>query len=236
MQSDECKEILLRNKLKIHVETGNIYYDNKDTNESIYSFFSAQQDPDKASIDFEFIFADSYEDYFQWLIVGFDSYEKTKLDVLTNKNSKLLFYCFNDFLQQRFREPKPVRHSTIADDYIVLDRIQNQNWQYLIKSILDAFKSNNSGKVIEIKKLKTVKNNVENIVVCKKAYQSFYDLIAQNLINTINELPADEIEEINIQKKIYKELITRVIKMRLIYWIHFVIFFTIIVGFLVLKN
>ena len=148
LQSDECKEILLWNKLKIHVETGNIYYDNKDTNESIYSFFSAQQDPDKASIDFEFIFADTYEDYFQWLIVGFDSYEKTKLDVLTNKNSKLLFYCFNDFLQQRFREPKPVRHSTITDNYIVLDRTQNQNWQYLIESILDGCKSNNRGEAI----------------------------------------------------------------------------------------
>ena len=137
-----------------------------------------QQDPDKASIDFEFIFADSYKDYFQWLIVDFDSYEKTEPDVLTNKNSKFLFYCFNDFLQQRFREPKPVRHSTITDDYIVLDRIQNQNWQYLIESILDACKSNNSVEAIEIKKLKIVENNVENIVVCKKACQSFYDLIA----------------------------------------------------------
>ena len=134
-----------------------------------------QQDPDKASIDFEFIFADSYKDYFQWLIVDFDSYEKTKPDVLTNKNSKFLFYCFNDFLQQRFREPKPVRHSTITDDYIVLDRIQNQNWQYLIESILDACKSNNSVEAIEIKKLKIVENNVENIAVCKKACQSFYD-------------------------------------------------------------
>ena len=148
LQSDECKEILLWNKLKIHVETGNIYYDNKDTNESIYSFLSAQQDPDKASIDSEFIFAGSYEDYFQWLIVGFDSYEKTELDVLTNKNSKFLFYCFNDFLQQRFREPKSVRHSTITDNYIVLDRIQNQNWQYLIDSILDGCKSNNRGEAI----------------------------------------------------------------------------------------
>ena len=135
------------------------------------------------------------------MIVGFDSYEKTKLDVLTNNNSKLLFHCFNDFLQQRFREPKPVRYGTIADDYIVLDRIQNQNWQYLIESILDGCKSNNRGKAIEIKKLKIVENNVENIAVCKKAYQSFYDLIAQNLINTVNELPADEIEDINIQKK-----------------------------------
>lgn len=40
LQSDECKEILLTNKLQIHIETGNIYYNNQDTNESIYDFFS----------------------------------------------------------------------------------------------------------------------------------------------------------------------------------------------------
>ena len=39
LQSDEYKEILFANKLKIHVESGNIYYDNEDTNKSIYSFF-----------------------------------------------------------------------------------------------------------------------------------------------------------------------------------------------------
>ena len=193
---EKYKEILLPNKLKIHVETGNIYYDNQNTNESIYSFFTAQKDPDKAFIDFEFTFADSYEDYFEWLIVSFDSYEKTKLDILANKNSKFLFYRFNDFLLQRLREPKLVRHY-ITDDYVALDRIQNQNWQYLIESILDACKSNNSGEANEIKKLKIVENSVENITICKKAYQSFYDQIAQNLINTINELPAHEIEEIN---------------------------------------
>ena len=157
------------------------------------AFFSAQQDPGKAFIDFEFTFADSYEDYFELLIVGFDSYEKTKLDVLTNKNSKFLFYCFNDLLQQRLREPKPVRLSTITDDYIALDRIQNQIRQYLIESILDACKSNNSGKAIEIKKLKIV----ENITICKKVYQSFYNQIRQNLINTMDESPAHETEEIN---------------------------------------
>ena len=47
-------------------------------------------------------------------------------------------------------EPKPVRHSIVTDDYITLDRIQNQNWQCLIKSILDVCRSNNSGEAIEI--------------------------------------------------------------------------------------
>ena len=35
------------NKLKIHVESGNIYYDNIDTNESLYSFFENQEDEKK---------------------------------------------------------------------------------------------------------------------------------------------------------------------------------------------
>ena len=135
-------------------------------------FFSAQQDPDKTFVDFEFTFADSYEDYFKWLIVGFDSYEKIKLDALTNKNSKLLFYHFNNFLQQKLRQPKPVRHNTITDR-IAFDRIQNQNWQYLIESILDTCKSNNSGEAIEIKKLKSVENSVENITICKKSISKF---------------------------------------------------------------
>ena len=31
LQTDICKKILTTNKPKIHVETGNIYYDNNDT-------------------------------------------------------------------------------------------------------------------------------------------------------------------------------------------------------------
>ena len=39
LQSDICKKILASNKLKIHVETGNIYYENNDTSKSIFDFF-----------------------------------------------------------------------------------------------------------------------------------------------------------------------------------------------------
>ena len=40
LQSQICKKILATNKVKIHVETGNIYYDNNDTGESSFDFFS----------------------------------------------------------------------------------------------------------------------------------------------------------------------------------------------------
>ena len=39
LQSDFCQEILIQNKLKIHIETENIFFNNLDTNEPIYDFF-----------------------------------------------------------------------------------------------------------------------------------------------------------------------------------------------------
>ena len=39
LQSDFCQEIFIENKLKIRIETGNIFFNNLDTNESIDDFF-----------------------------------------------------------------------------------------------------------------------------------------------------------------------------------------------------
>ena len=88
LQSNICKKILTTNQLKIHVETANIYYDNNNTSKSIFDFFLKQQDPTQGIIDHDFVCRGSYNDYFQWLIHGFDSQEATKLDVLTSKNTK----------------------------------------------------------------------------------------------------------------------------------------------------
>ena len=76
MQSDQCKQVLVNNKLKIHIETGNIYQDDRDTNESILEFLFNQQNPITGVIDFDFAYGESCADYFNWLIKGSDSYKK----------------------------------------------------------------------------------------------------------------------------------------------------------------
>ena len=98
IQSDFCKEVLESNDLKTHVETGNIYHNSIDTNESIFEFFKNQQNSSKSDIKFDFVYDGNYDNYLYWIIQGFDSYEKNKLDVLTYKNTKFLFYCFSDLL------------------------------------------------------------------------------------------------------------------------------------------
>ena len=83
LQSYFCQEILIQNKLKIHIETGNIFFNNLDTNESIYNFFQKQENIEKVNMHSnKFTFTDSYEDYFEWLVHWFKQTKK----ILTNKN------------------------------------------------------------------------------------------------------------------------------------------------------
>ena len=127
LQSGFCKEILESNHLKIHIETGKIYYENIDTNESIFEFFKNQQNSSKGNIKFDFVYDESYDNYFRLISNGFDSYGKSKLDVLPNKNTKFMFYHFNDLLNQSGQNIKVVKHSGVTDDYITAEEIQNQN-------------------------------------------------------------------------------------------------------------
>ena len=60
LQSSFCQELLIENKLKIHIDSGNILFDNLDTNESIYGFFQQQENRSKAKIKHRhFTFTDS---------------------------------------------------------------------------------------------------------------------------------------------------------------------------------
>ena len=70
----DAKKVSESNKLKTHIETGNISYDNNDTNESIFDFLLKQRDPTKGIINFDFIYGRNYVDFFNWLTEGFTSY------------------------------------------------------------------------------------------------------------------------------------------------------------------
>ena len=76
LQSKVFKKILEDNKLKIHTETGNIYYDNNDTNESIHKFILDQANPINGEINHNFTFDRDYVTYFQWLTDAFSESKK----------------------------------------------------------------------------------------------------------------------------------------------------------------
>ena len=174
LQWDYCKEILENNDLKIHIETGNIYYKNTDTNESIFEFMKNQQDSSKGEINSELSFEGNYNDCYRWILNDYDAYEKTKFDLLTFKNTKYLVYRFNDFLKTMSQPTiSKVKHSKVTDDYIAAEEIQNQNWQYFIERVIEVCKSKEIGSTIK-KSEDFLLTTVENVTMAKKILPNFF--------------------------------------------------------------
>ena len=123
-----------------------------------------------------------------------------KCDLLTNKNSKCLFYHFNDYLRQINEPTKPVRHNIVLNDETALEILQNKNCQYFIKRILEVCQWNNGGglnQLVNAKEVKIIENSVENLTICKKLYTNLYNQIARNLMEAIRNSPPNELDEID---------------------------------------
>ena len=76
----------------IYIETANIDYDNLNINKSIYDFILAQQDDSKKLLGANFSFGGNFQQYVKTYLSGIDMQNDNKLDLLTNKSSKYLFY------------------------------------------------------------------------------------------------------------------------------------------------
>ena len=182
--------------MKIHIETGNIYYKNEDTNESIFEFIKNQQDSSKGIINYDLSFEGSFKDYYKWVLNGYDSYAKTKFALLTLRNTKYLVFHFNDWLKWTGQPLLKIRHSKVTDDYLAAEEIQNQNWQYFIERVIEVCKSKEIASNIK-KSEDFLLTTVENVTLAKKSYESFYNIVERNFCSTMQQSSVDEQNEIN---------------------------------------
>ena len=195
LQSEYCKEILQNNNLKIHIETGNIYYDDKDTNESIFEFIQNQQNTSKSITCYDFKFDRNFKDYFKWISNEFDAQQKTTFDVLAHKNVKFLVYRYNDLRASGGDELIKLRHSLVTDNYLAAEEIQNQDWQYFIERVLEVCKFNDANLVKSGEKI--LLSTIENVTVAKRVYRMIFDTVSRNFNLTINDLSYSRIKDVS---------------------------------------
>ena len=140
LTTDYGSEVLAKNKMKIHLETGNIYYNNKNMQERIYDFLLAQQDETKRLMDYKIDLTDDFDFYLNEIIAPITN-DKDDLD--TNSTSKFLFYHFNN-LRHNFldEDTYKIRHTIVSDDQYALDVLQSRDWPYLIDRLLEVSKGN----------------------------------------------------------------------------------------------
>ena len=190
--------VLSKNKIKIHLESGQIFHDNNITNESFYDFLNNQQDLNKKELDITIPIGNDFNVYVREILTDVvdDDY-----DLQTNPTSKFLFYNFNTLRQIQRLPPLTVRHSQIAEDEFAMKIVQSHNWQYFIETLLHIF----NGEIDigdfdlqnddEFDDYLIIQKTLENLNYCKRFYEEVFDDISYFLHKKIKEIPDEFVEK-----------------------------------------
>ena len=119
LATEECQEALERDGISIHVPIGDIFVNNQNTGESLYTFLNNQHET-KKEIPLDFAYDDDLTDHMTKYLPAINEFDEVKHDFLTNKNSKFLFHLFNKLQEDRGKPKYPIRHSTLRDDNYAL--------------------------------------------------------------------------------------------------------------------
>ena len=199
ISSNFGKFVLAKNKMKIHLKTGNIFIEDKSTGESLYSFLKNQEDDNKKDLIIDISVENDFNKYVTEILTNIvdDDY-----DLQTNATSKFLFYNFNNIRSVVERKvPYPIKHSEIVSNEIGLETIQNYNWQYFIEKLIDV---SNRGGLLEREDFKDdeefedyliIEKTQQNLKYCKEFYNGIYDDIAFFFQRKIKEIPVESIQE-----------------------------------------
>ena len=85
LSSDIGLQIFRENMFSIYIETGNIFYDNYNTNESIYSFLLNQHDETKQIIHVTVTDKDSFSNYLKYFLDDVDNKTVKRFDLFAHK-------------------------------------------------------------------------------------------------------------------------------------------------------
>ena len=197
LTSNYGAHVLSKNKLKIHLESGQFFHDNNITNESIYDFLLKQQDETKKELLIEVPIGNNFEEYVRELLTNVkdDNY-----DIHTNSTAKFLFYNFSTFRLARRLNPLTIRHSQIVTNEKAISILQSHNWQYFVDQLLH----NANGDIKlddfdlevdqEFDKYTIIEKTSDNINYCKDFYEEVFNDIAYFFQQMIKETPTEFLE------------------------------------------
>ena len=182
LATNECQEALQRDGVSIHIPTGDIFINNQNTEESIYTFLDNQQDETKKDIPLDFSYGDNLNDYMTKSAMN--DYDGVKYDFLANKNSKFLFNLFNKYQENRGRKKLPVKHTKVSADDYALKKLQYRNWPYFVNRIIefsqDVYDINDI-ITTDAEEVNILNNTRTNFEITKNLYNELLTAVGINL-------------------------------------------------------
>ena len=192
--SDLGRKTMIQNKLSIHVDSGDTFYDNHNTEENFYSFLLSQQNEEAAFVPKKFSYSNTFEKYITSFLQNFSVDDQEKFDLLAFKNSKYLFYRFNNFVELYGNPRYRLLHTRKMKDSAVLKKIEDKNKRLLVEKIIHDVEFGNKNQI----KSEIVETLESNYKVSRRVYQQlYYDIIElfQEYIQSIDLYEQQDIRE-----------------------------------------
>ena len=197
LSSNFGARLLTKNKLKIHLESGQFFHNNIITNESIYDFLLKQQDETKRELYPEVVVGNDFEFYVNELLANV---QDNDYDLHTNSTSKFLLYNCNTLRLANRLKPLSVRHSQIVTNEKAISILQSNTWGYFVEQLLHFANGNislddfNLDDDREFERYNVIEKTSDNVNYCKQFYQEVFDDIGYFFQRMIRETPNEFLE------------------------------------------
>ena len=192
LSSNFGARLLTKNKLKIHLESGQFFHNNIITNESIYDFLLKQQDETKRELYPEVLVGNDFEFYVNELLANVQ--DNDYYDLHTNSTAKFLLYNCNTLRLSNRLKPLSIRHSQIVTNEKAI------SWGYFIEQLLHFANGNislddfNLDDDREFERYNVIEKTSDNVNYCKQFYQEVFDDIGYFFQRMIKETPNEFLE------------------------------------------
>ena len=195
--SDLGLKTMTQNKLSIHVDSGDIFYDNHNTGQNLYSILLSQQNDEAAYVPKKMPHSNSFEEYISKFLQQFSIDDQEKFDLWSFKNSKYLFYRFNDFIKAYGNPRYKLLHTKKKLDTVGVKKIEEKNKEFLIEKLIHSVEfedlyATNPEKNSEI--LQTMERNYR---ILRRVYQQLHIDITELFSEFINYLSSHEIKDMS---------------------------------------
>ena len=197
LSSNFGARLLTKNKLKIHLESGQFFHNNVITNESIYDFLLKQQDETKRELYPEVLVGNDFEFYVNELLTNV---QDNDYDLHTNSTAKFLLYNCNTFRLANRLKPLSIRHSQIVTNEKAISILQSNTWGYFVEQLLHFANGNislddfNLDDDREFERYNVIEKTSDNVNYCKQFYQEVFDDIGYFFQRMIKETPNEFLE------------------------------------------
>ena len=128
------RQTMTQRRLSIHVESGDVFYNNHNTGENF--FLLSKQNENGAFVPEKFSYRNDFENYISTFLQDFSIDDQQRLDLLAFKNSKYLFYHFNDYVKAYGNPRYKLFHTRKMYDTVGIKKVEEKNKQFLIEKII----------------------------------------------------------------------------------------------------